>query len=66
MYNSHVIDDRGRNVGGGAVAAGLVVGTAALILAVISGIAIRFEAAAVALLAAAVAFAGVANAIFRH
>ena len=57
---------RGRNVGGGAVAAALTSGTAAIILAVVAGFAGRFEAAAVALLAAAVAFVGVANAIFRH
>lgn len=66
IYNPYMIDDRGRNWGGGAVAAAMVVGTSALILAVISGVATRFEAAAVALLAAAVAFVGVANAIFRH
>jgi len=58
--------NRGRNLGGGAVAAAMVSGTAALILAVISTTSVRFEAAAVALIAAAIAFVGVANAIFRQ
>ena len=57
---------RARNLGGGAVAAAMVSGSAALVLAVVSATAGRFEAAGVALLAAAVAFAGVANAIFRR
>ncbi|HYC91099.1 MAG TPA: hypothetical protein VEO54_17910 [Thermoanaerobaculia bacterium] len=59
-------DERGRSLGGGAIAAALVVGVAGVILAVVSSISLRFEAAAVALLAAAVAFVGVSNAIFRH
>ena len=65
-YNFPMNDNRARNFGGGAIAAALVVGTAALILAVISGVSGRFEAAAVALLAGAVAFVGVSNTIFRH
>lgn len=59
-------DDRGRNLGGGAIAAALVAGTAALVLAVISASTAHFEAAAISLLAAAVAFVGVANNIFRR
>jgi hypothetical protein len=58
-------DHRARNLGGGAVAAALVTGTAALLLAVVSAMSGRFEAGGVALLAAAVAFVGVANVIFR-
>lgn len=60
------MDYQGRNLGGGAVAGALVVGTVAIILALVSAMSSRFEAAAVALLAAAVAFVGVANVIFRQ
>jgi hypothetical protein len=59
-------EDRARNLGGSAVAGAMVCGIAAFTLALISSLAGRFEAAAIALLAAAVAFVGVANAIFRH
>src|SRR5687767_5228619 len=52
--------------GRGAVAAALTTGTAAVIPSVIAVFTGRFEAAAVALLAAAVAFVGVANTIFRR
>jgi hypothetical protein len=44
----------------------MVTGGAALVLAVASGVSAHFEAAGLALLAAALAFVGVANAIFRH
>ena len=57
---------RARNLGGGAVTAALIVGTVAVILMGVSIAAGRFEAAAVAILAAAVAFVGVANVIFRR
>ena len=53
-------------MGGGAVAGAMVCGIAAFALAFASGVAGRFEAAAIALLAAAVAFVGVANALFRQ
>lgn len=59
-------DPRARNLGGGAIIGAMVTGTAALALAVISVATTRFEAAAVALIAAAVAYVGVANAIFRR
>src|SRR5688572_5246093 len=52
--------DRGRNLGGGAIAAAMVTGTAAVTLAVVSATSGHFEAAALALLGAAVAFVGVA------
>jgi hypothetical protein len=56
---------RARTVGGGAVVGALAAGVAALALA-FSCWTGHPEAAAFALLAAAVAFVGVANAIFRH
>ena len=59
-------ENRARNLGGGAVAAAMVSGVAALILAFMSVTAGQFEAAAIALLAASVAFVGVAHAIFRR
>jgi hypothetical protein len=59
-------DQPGRNFGGGAIAAALVVGTAAMVLSFISAFSARFEAASVSLLAAAVAFVGVANTVFRR
>jgi hypothetical protein len=46
--------------------AALFTGAAAIALAFMSGIAGHFEAASIALLAAALAFVGVANAIFRN
>ena len=59
-------EGRARGIGGGAVAAALTVGTAAVILAAIAALTGRFEAAAVSLLAAAIAFVGTANVIFRR
>ena len=56
---------RARSVGGCAVLGASLTGIAALALAV-SSWAAHPEAAGLALLAAAVAFVGVANAIFRH
>jgi hypothetical protein len=56
---------RARTVGGGAVLGALAAGIAALALASSSWTG-HPEAAGLALLAAAVAFVGVANAIFRH
>jgi len=44
----------------------MITGIGAFVLAFTSGSAGHFEAAGIALLAAAVAFVGVANAIFRH
>ena len=58
-------ESRARSFGGAAVLGAMITGGAALILAVASGVSARFEASGVALLAAAVAFVGVANAIFR-
>jgi len=54
-----------RNLGGGAILALVIIGVAALILAISSSGAGRFEAAALGLLASAVAFSGIANVIFR-
>ena len=59
-------ESRARSVGGVAVLGAVVTGIAAFFLAFTSGSAGHFEAAGLALLAAAVAFVGVANAIFRH
>lgn len=58
--------ERGRNTGGTAVAAALVTGTVSLIFCFIASTSGRLEAAALALIAAAVAYVGVANAIFRQ
>jgi hypothetical protein len=55
-----------RSLGGGAVIAAIITGTAALVLGVFSVAFGRFEATGVALLAAAVSFVGVANVIFRR
>jgi hypothetical protein len=57
---------KAKNVGGCAVLAAMGVGIAAGSLAWQASSAGHFEGAALALLAAAVAFVGVANAIFRH
>jgi hypothetical protein len=57
---------KARNLGGFAVLAATVVGIAAFLLAWHAVTAGHFEAASLALLAAAVAFVGVANAIFRQ
>ena len=55
-----------KGVGGGAILGAMITGIGAFVLAFTSGSAGHFEAAGIALLAAAVAFVGVANAIFRH
>jgi hypothetical protein len=57
---------RGQNLGNGAVAGALVSGTAALVVAAMATMQGEGVTASVALLAAAVAFAGVANVVFRH
>lgn len=54
------------SVGGGAILGGMITGIGAFVLASTSSAAGHFEAAGIAFLAAAVAFVGVANAIFRH
>jgi hypothetical protein len=59
-------ESKARSLGGGAVLGALFTGAAAIALAATGGISGHFEAAALALLAAAVAFVGVANAIFRQ
>ncbi|HSY49006.1 MAG TPA: hypothetical protein VLC46_09355 [Thermoanaerobaculia bacterium] len=58
--------EKARNFGGCAVLAAMGVGIAAVALAWQASKAGHFEGAALALLAAAIAFVGVANAIFRH
>jgi hypothetical protein len=62
------MDDRSKatSVGGGAVLGAMITGIAAFYSAFTSNSAGHFEAAGIAFLAAAVAFVGVANAIFRH
>lgn len=57
---------RATTFGGVAVLAAMLTGLAALVFASKSGMAGHFEAAGVALLAAAMAFVGVANVIFRR
>lgn len=59
-------ENRARNLGGSAIVAAMVSGVAAMILAFMSTASGRFEAAAISLLAAAVAFVGVGHAIFRR
>jgi len=59
-------ESRATSVGGAAVLCAMVSGIVAFILAGLSVTAGRFEAAGLALVAAAIAFVGVANAIFRH
>jgi len=54
------------SVGGGAILGAMITGIGAFVLASTSSAAGHFEAAGIAFLAAAVAFVGVANAIFRH
>lgn len=53
-------------VGGGAILGAMITGIGAFAFAFTSSSAGHFEAAGIAFLAAAVAFVGVANAIFRH
>ncbi len=57
---------RATTVGGGVVLGAIITGVAALGMAASNVAAGHFEAASLALLAAAVAFVGTANAIFRH
>jgi hypothetical protein len=57
---------KAKSVGGGAVLGALITGISALFFAYNSSGAGHFEAAGIGFLAAAVAFVGVANAIFRH
>jgi hypothetical protein len=57
---------RAKSYGGTAVLLAMVAGVAALILAYASFWSGNHEAAALSLLAAGVAFSGVANAIFRQ
>jgi hypothetical protein len=59
-------ESKARSLGGVAVLGAMIAGIAALLLAFNSGAAGHFEAAGVALVAASVAFVGVAHAIFRH
>jgi hypothetical protein len=54
------------SVAGGAILGAMITGIGAFVLASTSSAAGHFEAAGIALLVAAVAFVGVANAIFRH
>jgi len=62
---SAMVDNTSRatTIAGGAILGALITGVSALLFAVDSG---DPEARAIALVAAAVAFTGVANAIFRH
>jgi hypothetical protein len=57
---------KARTVAGGAVLGAIVTGIAALLAAAASASAGHFEGAGLALIAAAIGFVGVANAIFRH
>jgi hypothetical membrane protein len=59
-------ESKARSYGGVAVLSAMLTGFAALFLASKSGSAGHFEAAGIALLAAAVAFVGVSHAIFRR
>ena len=59
-------ESRAKAYGGTAVLLAMVAGVGALILAVASVGSFHYEASALALLAAGVAFGSVANAIFRH
>jgi hypothetical protein len=59
-------ESRAKTVGGIAVVGAMITGIAALVLASTSSTAGHYEAAGIALLAAAVAFVGVANTVFRH
>ena len=59
-------DSRAKNYGGTAVLLAMVAGVSALVLALTSVTSGHFEASALSLLAAGVAFSGIANAIFRQ
>jgi len=59
-------ESKATSVGGGAVLGALITGIGALVLAYTSTSAAHFEAAGIALLAAAVAFVGVASVVFRR
>ena len=59
-------ESRATTVGGIAVVGAMITGIAALVLASTSSTSGHYEAAGIALLAASVAFVGVANTIFRH
>jgi hypothetical protein len=59
-------DSRAKSYGGTAVLLAMVAGVSALVLALTSAKSAHFEASALALLAAGVAFSGIANAIFRQ
>jgi hypothetical protein len=57
--------ERARGLGGGAIYAALLTGAIALIVVVI-GLFTNILVSAIALVAAAIAFTGIANAIFRR
>ncbi|HXA19311.1 MAG TPA: hypothetical protein VN380_20135 [Thermoanaerobaculia bacterium] len=59
-------ESRATSVGGTAIVCAMITGIAALLLAASSSTAGHYEGAGIALLAAAVAFVGVANTVFRH
>lgn len=59
-------ESRAKTYGGTAVLLAMIAGVAGLILALASVEGGHFEAAAISLIASAVAFGSVANAIFRH
>ncbi|HEU4887945.1 MAG TPA: hypothetical protein VFV49_08670 [Thermoanaerobaculia bacterium] len=59
-------DTRATTVGGSAVLGALITGVGALLFAYKSISAGQFEAAAIAMVAAAIAFVGVAHTVFRH
>ena len=62
MQDSSAVTSVGRKV----ITATLIVGCTAFVLAIVSGVFRQFDAAGIALLAAAVAFAGLANAVYRR
>lgn len=55
-----------RGIGGAAVVGALLIGGVSIVVLAISLVSGRFEAAAGALIAAAIAFVGVANVVFRQ
>jgi hypothetical protein len=57
---------KAQSIGGGAVLGAMITGIGGIVFAFTSSSAGHFEAVGISLLAAAVAFVGVANAIFRH
>jgi len=54
-----------RGLGGGAVLALIIIGVVSLLLAIMSNSSGHYEATAISLLASAVAFAAIANVVFR-